>query len=449
MSSPVRLIAFYLPQFHPIPENDYWWGKGFTEWTNVAKAEPLYQGHYQPHLPADLGFYDLRVAEVRDQQAALAKEYGIYGFCYYYYYFGGKKLLQLPMEQMIESGKPDFPFCVCWANENWTRRWDGNEDAVLIEQNNSEHDDENFIRSLLSAFKDKRYIRVNGKLLLLVYRVDLLSDPLKTSSIWRETIRKELNEELYICAMNGWVKEIDPNKIGFDATVQFPLDTNHALSVDAHLFALRNQVDPEQLKGHQFFDYQKVADYMTNLPKPYYKFFRGAFPSWDNTSRRNSGAKIFVNSSPEYFKLFLSRTINLAMNEQEGDERMVFLNAWNEWAEGAHLEPDQKHGRKNLEAVRDALVESNLIPHLTENIREKYPDDPDIDASLDQLEILLTEKEKSVLSLTSDLNTTWNANTYMKRELRVIKKSLTFRIGSFFLWLPIKLYKILRGGREN
>jgi lipopolysaccharide biosynthesis protein len=444
MSLPVRLIAFYLPQFHPIPENDYWWGEGFTEWTNVSKAKPLFPGHYQPHLPADLGFYDLRVDEVRNQQAAMAREYGIYGFCYYYYYFGGKRLLQHPMDRMIESGTPDFPFCVCWANENWNRRWDGFDDDMLIEQYHSDHDDVSFIRGLIPAFSDKRYIRVNGKLLMLIYRVDLLPDPLKTSAIWRETIKKELGEELYLCAMNGWVKEIDPERIGFDATVQFPLDINHSNSIDTHLFALQHQVDPETFKYSQIFDYQKVVNYMTSLPKPYYKFFRGAFPSWDNTPRRQKGAKIFVNASPEYFKLFLNRVINLTLKEQEGEERLVFLNAWNEWAEGAHLEPDQEFGRKWLEAVREALDETVGLLQITEGLKAKLSDDHDIVAAIDLLEILLTEREKSLLSIRKDMNDTHYANIFLQQKLDTINKSWTFRIGRFFLWIPIKLYGLIK-----
>ncbi len=444
MTSPVRLIAFYLPQFHAIPENDYWWGKGFTEWTNVSKAKPLFPGHYQPHLPSDLGFYDLRVPEVREQQAALAREYGIYGFCYYYYYFGGKKLLQQPIEQMIASGSPDFPFCVCWANENWSRRWDGFDNEVLMEQSHSDQDDEGFIRSLLPAFKDKRYIRVNGKLLMMVYRVDLLPDPAKTATTWREIVRKELMEEIYLCAMNGWVKEIDPEKIGFDATVQFPLDTHHSLSIDSHYFALQKGVDPELLKGYQVFDYQKVAEYMTRLPKPYYKFFRGAFPSWDNTARRKSGAKIFVNSSPEYFKYFLGRTINLTYQEQQGDERLVFLNAWNEWAEGAHLEPDQEHGLKWLESVREALIETALIPGITENIKSKFPGDKELIAAVDQLKMIINEKEKLVLTAKAERSGAWNDNHYLRHELEVTKNSWTFRVGRLLLWLPIKLIGLLK-----
>ncbi|MDJ0634982.1 MAG: glycoside hydrolase family 99-like domain-containing protein [Xenococcaceae cyanobacterium MO_188.B29] len=188
MNNNIKAIAFYLPQYHPIPENDKWWGKGFTEWTSVAKAKPLFKDHYQPHLPADLGFYDLRLPEVRQAQADLAREYGIYGFCYYHYWFNGKRLLERPFNEVLESGKPDFPFCLCWANENWTRRWDGQDREILIEQKYSVVDDREHIKSLISAFKDPRYIKIDGKPLFLIYRVNSLPDPSLTQKIWREEV---------------------------------------------------------------------------------------------------------------------------------------------------------------------------------------------------------------------------------------------------------------------
>ena len=195
----VRLIAFYLPQFHPIPENDRVWGKGFTEWTNVTKAKPLFRGHYQPHLPADLGFYDLRLPEARQAQAELAQEYGIYGFCYYHYWFNGKRLLQRPFDEVLQSGEPAFPFCLCWANEHWTRAWDGDLNGVTVEQRYSEEDDRNHIHWLLTAFRDRRYIRLNGRPLFLVYRAHDLPSPLRTTTLWREEAQKAGVGELYLC----------------------------------------------------------------------------------------------------------------------------------------------------------------------------------------------------------------------------------------------------------
>src|ERR1035438_6297622 len=193
-----RAIAFYLPQYHPIPENDAWWGKGFTEWISVTKARPLFKGHYQPQLPADLGFYDLRVPEARRAQAGLAREYGIHGFCYYHYWFHGKRLLERPFNDVLESGKPAFPFCLCWANENWTRRWDGKEEQVLLKQVYSIEDDIQHIRALLPVFKDSRYIKVNGKPVFLVYRIGNLPAPAETLRRWREEAAKAGLPGLYI-----------------------------------------------------------------------------------------------------------------------------------------------------------------------------------------------------------------------------------------------------------
>ena len=217
----IRAIAFYLPQFHPIPENDRWWGAGFTEWTNVTRARPIFTGHYQPHLPADMGFYDLRVADTRAKQAALAAHYGIHGFCYYYYWFSGKRLLETPVESMRASGEPDFPYCLCWANENWTRRWDGADKEILIAQNPSRADDERLIRDLLPHFRDPRYIRVGGKPLFIVYRIGVLPDVTATAVLWREVARREGIGELYLCAAKTYDTG-DPTYYGFDAVVEFP-----------------------------------------------------------------------------------------------------------------------------------------------------------------------------------------------------------------------------------
>jgi lipopolysaccharide biosynthesis protein len=221
----VKLITFYLPQYHPVQENNEWWGKGFTEWTNVTKAQPLFSGHYQPQLPADLGFYDLRLPEVRQAQADLAKEYGIHGFCYYHYWFNGRRILERPFNEVLASGKPDFPFCLCWANENWTRTWDGLEKKILLEQNYSEEDDRQHIRSLARAFQDERYIRVGNKPLFLVYKASRIPNPLKTTSIWREEAKKMGIEDLFLCKVESAHGEHgDPTKSGFDAAVEFQPD---------------------------------------------------------------------------------------------------------------------------------------------------------------------------------------------------------------------------------
>ncbi len=355
MKNKIRTLAFYLPQFHPIPENDNWWGKGFTEWTNVAQAKPIFPEHYQPHLPSDLGFYDLRVPEIQEQQADLAKKYGIHGFCYYYYNFNGKKLLDLPLNKMLETGKPNFPFCLCWANENWTRRWDGRDEEVLISQNHNLKDDENFIRDIIPFLKDKRYIRVNNKLLLLIYRVEKLYNPKKTAATWRRIVKEELGEDLYLCTVNNFTKEIDPETFGFDATVQFPLDFNPSCKNDSSVIEKQHNVEAGKLKDYWFYNYDCIVKTILNTKNPTYKFFRGAFPSWDNTPRRKGSGAVFLNSSPEKYQHFLKQIIDLTVKEKTGDEQLVFINAWNEWAEGAHLEPDVKHGHAWLQATKNAI----------------------------------------------------------------------------------------------
>src|SRR5450755_1537677 len=220
-STNLRAIAFYLPQFHPVPENDEWWGAGFTEWRNVAKALPLFPGHHQPHVPADLGFYDLRVPEVREQQASLARQHGIHGFCYYHYWFNGRRILERPFNEVLASGKPDFPFCLCWANENWTRVWDGGEQNVLLQQHYSAQDDLAHIQALIPALADPRYIRINGRPLLLVYRTELLPEPARTAEIWRAEALRGGVGDLYLARVENFVSSVDPASIGFDAAVEF------------------------------------------------------------------------------------------------------------------------------------------------------------------------------------------------------------------------------------
>ncbi len=362
MNATARLVCFYLPQFHPIPENDSWWGKGFTDWTNVSKARPVFPGHYQPHVPGAFGFYDLRIPEVREAQAALASEYGIAGFCYHHYWFGGRRLLERPFNEVLSSGKPDFSFCLCWANENWTRRWDGKEQEVLIQQQHSDGDDVNFIRSLFPAFKDRRYIRINGRPLLVVYRTELLPNPARSGMIWREEMKKAGLEDLYLCraeTFTSYDNHIDPATIEFDAAVEFP---PHAIWSNGVRRAVCEK--NSAFKG-EIFDYEQVVYGSLVRPKPTYKLFRGVMPAWDNTPRKPKNGYIFVNSSPELYQEWLADCIRWTVRYHQGDERLVFINAWNEWAEGCHLEPDLKYGHRYLEATRKALrAEDTLVEAL-------------------------------------------------------------------------------------
>jgi lipopolysaccharide biosynthesis protein len=352
----VRAIAFYLPQFHPIPENDRWWGKGFTEWTNVTKARPNFKGHYQPHLPADLGFYDLRVPEVREQQAELAREYGIHGFCYHHYWFGGRRLLERPFNEVLGSGRPDFPFCVCWANHDWTRCWDGGENELLVAQRHSAEDDRNFIRALFPAFEDRRYIRINGKPLLIVYQAGILPDAKQTATIWREEMKNAGLGEIYLCLVQGGYI-LDPRPHGFDAAVEFPPRGATIKKLDAQIAKFNPNF------AGSICDYLLIATAMIHKPKPDYTLFRGVMPGCDSTPRRQDAGIICINSSPEAYEYWLGKAVEHMIIKYEGDERMVFINAWNEWGAGTHLEPDRRYGRRYLEATRNVLsaVQGNVI----------------------------------------------------------------------------------------
>ena len=353
-SFPVRAIAFLLPQFHPIPENDRWWGKGFTEWFNVAKARPNFRGHQQPHRPADLGYYDLRLPQTRQQQAELAAAAGLHGFCYYYYWFAGQRLLEQPLEGVLNSGEPDFPFCVCWANENWTRTWDGRSNDVMIAQDHSEDDHRNFIHSLLPYFRDRRYITVDGRPVLLIYRIDIIPDVRQAVSLWRSECAIAGIEDPYLVAVQSFGIG-DPTPYGFDAAVEFPphgTDLNWQRNRD-----YRDRMLNPDFKGH-IIDIQRVSDYARTRPVPAYTKFRGVVPRWDNTARRQDNGLILVNSEPEHYAEWLRWALDYTCEHHSGDERLLFINAWNEWAEGCHLEPDQQYGHAYLDATRRALQDT-------------------------------------------------------------------------------------------
>ena len=343
----VRVIAFYLPQFHRIPENDTWWGEGFTEWTNVRRARPNFAGHLQPHSPAELGYYDLTDADVRERQAQLAREHGVDAFCYYHYWFGGRRLLEQPLDAVLASGKPDFPFCVCWANENWTRRWDGLDREILMAQRYSASDACALIDSLLPLFRDRRYVRVDGRPLLVVYKVADLPDPAGTVALWRERCAAAGERDPYLAAVQRHALD-DPSRFGFDASVEFPPIGHAAESIVAKLA----DVEPS-FRGSAFGYANLAADYLMR-PRPAFRTFRGVTPMWDNTPRRQRDGMILVGSSPERFGAWTTHALAQTRLRHAGESRLLFVNAWNEWAEGNHLEPDAVHGRRYLEALRSA-----------------------------------------------------------------------------------------------
>lgn len=355
----VRTIAFYLPQFHPIPENDVWWGQGFTEWTNVSKARPNYVGHYQPRLPADLGYYDLRLSEVMEKQANLARRYGIGGFCFYYYWFAGHRLLERPLEQMLETGRPDFPFCLCWANENWTRRWDGQENEILMAQKHSDDDDLAVIRDLARFFRSSNYIRVSGKPLILVYRITLFPDFARTARIWREECQRLGIGDIYIAQVESFelaASGKNPNDMGCDAAVEFP-PQGMATPVDLDAPLL----NPD-FKG-TVADYRDIAVRYATRDLPAYKRFMGVMPGWDNTPRRQDNSYSFMEATPGAFQAWMEEAVRRTKQQFSGDERLIFINAWNEWAEGAYLEPDRRFGHTFLEAHRNAMDADYLSRH--------------------------------------------------------------------------------------
>ena len=345
-----KAIAFYLPQFHCFPENEAWWGPGFTEWTNVTRAVPQFVGHEQPQLPADLGFYDLRVPEVLRRQVALARRYGIHGFCFHYYWFGGKRLMEQPLELFLDQRDLDFPYCLCWANENWTRRWDGREQDVLISQQHGPENDLAFIRDLERHLRDPRYIRVDGRPLLVVYRASLLPDPAATVERWRRHCREAGIGEIFVAMAQFDVE--DPTALGFDAAVEFP---PHKLAKGFDRINDTLDVVNPAYEG-SVFHYQSIVDSAKSWPDKGFPLVRTVFPGWDNEARRPGKGYTFAFSTPARYRDWLEFAVSYAQSHPVAGESIVMINAWNEWAEGAKLEPDARHGHAYLEATRQVLA---------------------------------------------------------------------------------------------
>jgi lipopolysaccharide biosynthesis protein len=347
----VKLIAFYLPQFHPIPENDAWWGKGFTEWRSVVHARPLFEGHRQPRLPTDLGFYDLRVPETRQAQADLAARNGIHAFCYYYYWFDGQRILERPLNDVLSLGQPDFPFCICWANENWTRRWDGLDSEILLGQTYRAGFAQRFIRDVMPLLSDPRYVRHQGKPVLIVYRVRAIPDVERVLDVWRDECRAAGLGEIHIAGVRFWDVS-DVRALGFDAAVDFP---PHHLSIRKMNAELRGLVPG--FSG-LVYDYAHVV--AANLASKSHGYdepaHRGVMLAWDNTPRRGSAAHIAHGATPEIYGQWLRGVIDQEMRFNPTPESLVFINAWNEWAEGANLEPDSQFGSGFLDATQSIVA---------------------------------------------------------------------------------------------
>ncbi|MFZ3221863.1 MAG: glycoside hydrolase family 99-like domain-containing protein, partial [Rugosibacter sp.] len=368
---PAKLICFYLPQFHAIPENNEWWGEGFTEWTNVQPAQSQFDGHYQPHVPGELGYYNLLDPVVQRRQVELAQLYGIGGFCFYFYWFGGNRLLEAPIENYLNDKNLDLPFCLCWANENWSRRWDGLDSEILMAQQHSAEDDFSFIEHVARYMRDPRYIRVGGKPLLLVYRPSLLPSAKKTASRWRDWCRTNGLGEIYLAYTQSF-EAVDPAKYDFDAAIEFPPSNSAPPNITDSVTPMGDNF------GSTVYDWRVFVERSEHYKQQPYTLFRSVCPSWDNTARRKNRGTVFLNSSPSLYQRWLENAIrDTQANRSDPDEHLIFVNAWNEWAEGAHLEPDARYGYAWLQATRNALSSEYFVPDTRRKIvlvaHDAYP----------------------------------------------------------------------------
>lgn len=377
-----RVIAYYLPQFHPIPENDEAWGPGFTEWTNVAKARPLFKGHYQPRIPADLGFYDLRLPETRERQAQMAREAGIEGFCYYHYWMGGGKvLLQRPFQEVLNSGKPDFPFCLCWANHEWTTKtWQngGKEKMIAPMLYPGDDDFKAHFDYVLPAFKDKRYITIDGKPVFSIYDPYHFTAVGRFMELWQKLARENGLPGIHFTAMisntttvrrkeDGSFERVVPNlkssqtvyqdilSLGFDSITSYGKSRGEMMALGKY-----RRIITRFLHNHLSFlpvmsyDYPKTVANFFAPEDAWENVFPTVIPQWDRTPRVGSQDGVYVNATPENFRKHLAEAIRLVSGKQP-EHRLVFLKSWNEWAEGNYVEPDEKYGHQYLEAIKAAL----------------------------------------------------------------------------------------------
>jgi len=366
-----RVIAHYLPQFHPIPENDLWWGKGFTEWTNVAKAKPLYRGHYQPRVPADLGFYDLRVPEARRAQADMAREYGVEAFCYWHYWFAGERLLEWPFNEVLRSGEPDFPFCLGWANATWSGVWYGAPNTILKEQTYPGlHDHEAHFYTLLEAFTDPRYLTVDGKPFFLLFRPMELPDPIRVTDFWRELAVKNGLKGLHIVGLSDRM-EWDPKEFGLDAVSLSRLDRMFRSRKISPLALARKRLNRYPItsrlmrsvsqKPIHVYSYKHVAPNFVIQEPLDYEYYPTIIPNWDNTARSGKNGSVLHGSTPEAFREHVRAAIQ-RVSDLPPEHRILIAKSWNEWAEGNHLEPDLRYGMGYLDVLRDEVFAHDAAP---------------------------------------------------------------------------------------
>lgn len=354
MSRNVRVIALYLPQFHPIPENDVWWGKGFTEWTNVGKARPLYWGHEQPKVPSDLGYYDLRVPETRQAQADMARAYGVEGFCYWHYWFGnGKQLLERPFAEVLRLGEPDFPFCLAWANESWRGFHHGlKKREVLIEQQYpSQQDYIDHFRHVLPAFQDKRYICVDGKPLFMVYQPHQLPDAHGFITLWQQLAQENgLKGIHFVGQVYGDNKAEEVLQMGFDAVnvVRMYDYKQHRNQITYLARKLRTIL----FRSPMIEPYRSVSRYFVGQMEHRQNIYPTIIPNWDHTPRTGRRGLVFGGSTPELFERHLKK-VETAVSNKEAEHNLVFIKSWNEWAEGNYMEPDLRYGTAYLQKLKD------------------------------------------------------------------------------------------------
>ena len=358
-----RVIAFYLPQYYPTPTNDKWYGKGFTEWTNVGKAHPLFRGHYQPKVPMDLGYYDLRYPEIKEQQAKMAQQAGIEGFCYYHYWFGnGKKELEYPLQEVIKTKKPDYPFCLCWANQSWYSKFWSNDindqPKLIVEQTYDEKDDIIHFEELIKVFKDDRYITVDGKLLFMIYRPLEFPSVSKFMKRWRSLAQKHGLKDFYFVAQatdDSQVKKIV--ELGFDGV--------NISRKDEYLKHWRYNNSFKKLKDKLIrlfggapyhYEYNKVSKFFIqeNGLEREENIFPTIIPNWDHSPRSGKRGEIFHNSRPVYFKEHLLKALR-TISQKQKEHQILFLKSWNEWGEGNYVEPDLKYGHGYLEVLEECL----------------------------------------------------------------------------------------------